>query len=515
MFNYTKFNRGAWFALWVLPLVAYGSHFRFFEPVQPPRSVQVMAHRGASGQAPENTRPALRRCFDDGFEWAEIDVRLTHDGHHVLWHDGALDKLGLPGQQVSNLTLEELRRIDAGSWFAKRYQGEALLTLRDALEFAKGKLNLYLDCKQVNLELLAQEIRGAGMEHQVIVYENPEWLQALRALVTDKISVMSKWHPKDGFDGWVESLKPDAVELDANEITPAIVAEFHGRGIKVEVKVLGDWDQPEFWDLAIKAGVDWLQTDLAEEIIARDFQQRTPQRPCLVSFHRGANRYAPENTLPAFAKAGRLGADYVEFDVHTSRDGQCFLLHDSRLDRTTNGKGPLAEQTAEELVKLNAGGWFGRPYAALPLPTLDDFLAAVPPDLQLYFDAKAITPEALSAAVESHQLAERTIVYQSADYLLKLKAINPRIRALPPLGRPEQIDSLAERLQPYAVDARWNILSKELIDHCHALGIKVFSDALGSNEKIQSYQQAMDWGIDLIQTDFPLRVYRAMELRAH
>ena len=66
-----------------------------------------MEHRGAAGQAPENTRPALLRCIEDGFEWAEIDVRLSRDGRHVLWHDGTLDKLGLKGRPVNALTTEE------------------------------------------------------------------------------------------------------------------------------------------------------------------------------------------------------------------------------------------------------------------------------------------------------------------------------------------------------------------------------------------------------------------------
>src|SRR5207244_2605926 len=72
---------------------------------------------------------------------------------------------------------------------------------------------------------------------------------------------------------------------------------------------------------------------------------------------------------------------------------------------------------------------------------------------------------------------------------------------------------LATGLKPYAVDANWNILSKELIARCHAAGVLVFSDALGKHENVAQYLQAMDWGIDLIQTDHPLRVLRAIELR--
>jgi len=74
------------------------------------------------------------------------------------------------------------------------------------------------------------------------------------------------------------------------------------------------------------------------------------------------------------------------------------------------------------------------------------------------------------------------------------------------------MDDLIARVQPYAFDTRWSILSKSLIDRCHANGIKVFSDALGLYETIAAYQQAIRDGIDVIQTDHPLRVLRAMEL---
>ena len=69
--------------------VAGAAGFQFFEPVQPPRPLQVMVHRGEARQAPENSRAALSRCIEDNLEWAEVDVRLTKDGQHVLWHDAS------------------------------------------------------------------------------------------------------------------------------------------------------------------------------------------------------------------------------------------------------------------------------------------------------------------------------------------------------------------------------------------------------------------------------------------
>ena len=251
----------------------------------------------------------------------------------------------------------------------------------------------------------------------------------------------------------------------------------------------------------------------SDEDEAQAILRRLPFRPVQISLHRGANRYAPENTLPAFEKALHFGADYVEFDVRASADGEFFLLHDSTLDRTTDGTGPIREKTAEEIRKLSAGKKFAPEFAKVRVPSLDEFLQEFGTRVGLYFDAKAIPPEALSKVLDRYHATDRTVVYQSADYLGQLKKINPNIRGLAPLNKPEELDGLITNLHPYAVDADWNILSKDIIDRCHKAGIRVFSDALGNHENVKDYLQAMDWGIDLIQTDCPLLVLRAMELK--
>ena len=235
-----------------------------------------------------------------------------------------------------------------------------------------------------------------------------------------------------------------------------------------------------------------------------------------MAHHRGAGRYAPENTLASLQKALVLGADYVEFDIRTTGDGAFVLLHDGTLDRTTSGRGPVRQRTAAEVSVLDAGSWFGPSFTRAKVPTLDAFLdAATHSSVGLYVDAKDIAPEALTEVLSRHGLIDRAVVYQSVAYLEKLKAVAPNLRRMPPLSNPSQLDAIAERVRPYAVDTRWSILSKPLIDRCHSLGIKVFSDAIGANESIEAYQKAIGNGIDLIQTDHPVRVLRAIELLEH
>lgn len=91
--------------------------------------------------------------------------------------------------------------------------------------------------------------------------------------------------------------------------------------------------------------------------------------------HRGASARAPENTLAALRLAKAAGAGWVEVDVKLSRDGKCILMHDELLQRTTNGRGQVAQHDLDELKHLDAGSWFARRFAGERIPTLEEAIA--------------------------------------------------------------------------------------------------------------------------------------------
>jgi len=91
--------------------------------------------------------------------------------------------------------------------------------------------------------------------------------------------------------------------------------------------------------------------------------------------HRGAAAAAPENTLASLRKAKELGTTWVEFDVKLTQDSVPILMHDDRLERTTDGRGPVALTTLAELQKLDAGGWFGPQFRGERVPTFEAALA--------------------------------------------------------------------------------------------------------------------------------------------
>lgn len=94
--------------------------------------------------------------------------------------------------------------------------------------------------------------------------------------------------------------------------------------------------------------------------------------------HRGASGAAPENTLAAFRRAVAMGAAMIELDVQLSRDREVVVIHDDTVDRTTDGRGPVAALDYRTLRRLDAGSWFGREFAGERIPSLAEVLAEVP-----------------------------------------------------------------------------------------------------------------------------------------
>ena len=95
--------------------------------------------------------------------------------------------------------------------------------------------------------------------------------------------------------------------------------------------------------------------------------------------HRGASKYAPENTMPAFQLALDMNADGIETDVQLTKDGVPILIHDEKLKRTTTGSGYVKDYTLEELQQLDAGSWFDATFTGTKLITLEQLLQWIKP----------------------------------------------------------------------------------------------------------------------------------------
>lgn len=108
----------------------------------------------------------------------------------------------------------------------------------------------------------------------------------------------------------------------------------------------------------------------------------------IVIAHRGASAYYPENTMAAFKAAVKMEAEMIELDITLSKDGVPMVIHDATLERTTNGKGAVADYTVKELQEFDAGSWFGKEHAGEQIPTLEEVLSFAKNKIALNIEIK-------------------------------------------------------------------------------------------------------------------------------
>ena len=149
---------------------------------------RITAHRGSSSGAPENTMAALEKAVEEMADRAEIDVQETADGVIVLCHDTSLKRVAGVNKKVSDLTLEQIKKLDVGSWFSSEYQGEQIPTLEEVMEYAKGKIDLNIEIKNLgNSSGLPEKVIELVEKHEmqeqcVITSTNRFYLKRVKAV---------------------------------------------------------------------------------------------------------------------------------------------------------------------------------------------------------------------------------------------------------------------------------------------------------------------------------------------
>ena len=148
--------------------------FELLDDIQVGDDVSIIAHRGASGAAPENTLASVRRAIEDGADWIEIDVQESADGQVIVVHDSDFMKLAGVNLKVWDGTLAEVRELDVGSSFASEFAGEQVPTLAEVLEPVKGQSGLIVELKYYGHDQALEQrvvdlIEAANMQEQVMI----------------------------------------------------------------------------------------------------------------------------------------------------------------------------------------------------------------------------------------------------------------------------------------------------------------------------------------------------------
>lgn len=226
----------------------------------------ILAHRGASAQAPENTLAAFRLAAEAGADGIELDVHLSQDGEIVVIHDEQVDRTTNGHGWVHAMTLAELKALDAGSWFSPRFSGERIPTLAEVLEAVGPAVQL------INIELKSGRVLYPGLETRVI--ETLRRFGLLQRCILSSFNhfslrLVKQIEPRartgvlyvEGLvDPWVYArhVPADAIHPPHYAVFPELVTGAHAAGLAVNTWTV---DAPDDVRRVVACGVDAVITN--------------------------------------------------------------------------------------------------------------------------------------------------------------------------------------------------------------------------------------------------------------
>ena len=259
-----RYVRVSWLSLASIVLALFSAAvfliLSIVDQIDPGRGTAIIAHRGASMDAPENTLASLEEAILQGADWVEIDVQETREGNIVVIHDRDLMKVGGIPMNVRDAVFVRLRSVDIGSWFDGRFSDERVATLAEALELCSGRVKVI-----VELKYYGGEVRFEERVIEVIELQNMEQNVALMSLNYQGVEILNSLRP-DWTVGLLSSvvlgnaarLNADFLAVNGRLATRGFIRSAHDRQRKVLVWTIND---PVEISAMMSKGVDGVITD--------------------------------------------------------------------------------------------------------------------------------------------------------------------------------------------------------------------------------------------------------------
>ena len=273
------------------------------EHAAPGKKIAVIAHRGASAYAPENTLAAFEKAAVMEADWFELDCTLTKDEAVIVIHDNDLERTTGLKAPVASKTLEEVKALEAGAWFSSAFKGEPLPTLAESLDLAKGRIGVYIEIKNSANDdaLIGQMIaacqqsglKGAALRAELMKLVEASGSKNLR--LTRKVIELVR-----------EKQMEKEIVIQSFSPTCCLVALAEAPELRTEFLGAEDEDHPERWDQFVQFG---MLIDVAGFNVSED--SLTQER--LAAFH-AADKSVAVWTVDAtrdMQKLARWGVDAI------------------------------------------------------------------------------------------------------------------------------------------------------------------------------------------------------------
>lgn len=237
---------------------------------RPPRRPIIIAHRGSSGVAPENTLAAFRQAVIDGADAIELDVRLSADGRLMVFHDAKLDRTTDMRGRIEHTGYDELQRGSAGSWFHPRFAAERIPTLEEVFEIVSNRVGVNIEIKtrprrsrdmQLITSCLSIIRTHDATESTLVSSFHHAYLKQCRSLAPD-VPTGALHHPVKHFrknpSSLLGRLGADYFICSRSTLRARIVRDAHAHDVPVAVYTV---NTEALCEKVLRAGVDALFTD--------------------------------------------------------------------------------------------------------------------------------------------------------------------------------------------------------------------------------------------------------------
>lgn len=233
--------------------------------------------------------------------------------------------------------------------------------------------------------------------------------------------------------------------------------------------------------------------------------------------HRGAPTFAPENTLPAIRKALEIGVDMIEIDVHQTKDGVLVIMHDEKVNKTTDGSGYIKDMTFDEIRSLDAGSWFDPVFTGTKVPALDEVFEIMDETTKLLIEIKRGSPyypgieDRILGTISMYEFEERVEIKSFERPVVEhIRGRAPHI----PIGK-----SVVFRIPFFRIiidrGVRWGSVYTYEVDFLHSHWLTT-TQALVRRARDEGFglyawdvntegrmRRLINMGVDAIETDYP------------
>ncbi len=238
------------------------------------------------------------------------------------------------------------------------------------------------------------------------------------------------------------------------------------------------------------------------------------QHKLVIIAHRGSHIKVPENTLAAYQNAINEGADYVEIDLRTTRDGHLVIMHDESITRMTGKKGEIKDLNYNEINDLKIKPVAKGDTTTYRVPDFADVLNLCKGRINIYLDFKDADVAKTYRLLQQSGMQNNVVVYLNKEEQYgQWKNIAPQVplmASLPEKANNLQINNFLDKKHLNVVDNAYNI---DLVKLMHKRKIAVWLDVQGTDEGPEKWEQTLKLGVDGLQTDHPEKLIKYLKDR--